>query len=56
MLFNSPFFLSFKQIMKEIDFTAFEEAFKLNPVPVNRARDSIDNAAKTPTAKVCGLE
>jgi hypothetical protein len=38
--------------MKEIDFTAFEEAFKLNPVPMNKARDSIDNAAKTPTVKV----
>ena len=38
--------------MKEIDFAAFEEAFKLNPVPTNRARDSIDNAVKTPTVKV----
>jgi len=41
--------------MKDIDFTAFEEAFKLNPVPMNKARDSIDNAAKTPTVKVNDL-
>jgi hypothetical protein len=38
--------------MNEIDFTAFEEAFKLNPVPVNKSKDTIDNPAKTPTNKV----
>jgi hypothetical protein len=38
--------------MKEIDFTAFEEAFKLNPVPMNKAKNNEDPAAKTPTVKV----
>ena len=36
--------------MNEIDFGAFEEAFKLNPAPLNRARDTVDNSS-TPTMK-----
>ena len=37
--------------MKEIDFGAFEAAFKLNPLPTKKTRDSVDNAGNTATIK-----
>jgi len=40
-----------EKIMKEIDFGAFEAAFKLNPLPTKKTRDSVDNAGNTATIK-----
>ena len=46
-----------EKIINEIDFSAFEEAFKLNPVPVNkRGKDESDQATKTPTIKAPQLK
>ena len=39
-----------EKIINEIDFSSFEEAFKLNPVP-KRGKDESDQANKTPTVK-----
>ena len=44
-------------IINEIDFSAFEEAFKLNPAPLNkRGKDESDQANKTPTIKAPQLK
>merc|ERR1719193_1930595 len=46
-----------EKIINEIDFSAFEEAFKLNPAPLNkRGKDESDQANKTPTIKAPQLK
>merc|ERR1712106_697453 len=46
-----------EKIINEIDFSAFEEAFKLNPAPLSkRGKDESDQANKTPTIKAPQLK
>ena len=49
-----------EKIINEIDFSAFEEAFKLNPAPIKKAgglgTDNPDNVNKTPTIKMPQLK
>merc|ERR1711962_1543651 len=41
-----------EKIINEIDFSAFEEAFELNPAPIKKSgKDELDNANKTLTMK-----